>query len=170
MRLLFFFLVASFSIFAQEDFIYKSLDAALENPAQVYQLQLKRKGFTEFPKELKKFPNLKVLDLSKNKIKSFPDSLAHLSNLTTLHLSRNEIEFIPTSISLLESLEELDLWSNYIESLPEELADLKNLKLLDIRGFALPYTKYNAYLELMKGVDLFMSEPCDCMEKESEFN
>ena len=165
MRLLFFFLVASFSVFAQEDFVYKSLDAALENSDQVYQIELRRKGFTEFPKELQKFPNLKVLDLSKNKIKFFPDFLAHLSNLTTLYLSRNDIEIIPTSIRLLESLEELDLWDNNIESLPKELANLKNLKLLDIRGLALSFTKYNANLELMKGVDLFMSEPCDCMEK-----
>jgi Leucine-rich repeat (LRR) protein len=165
MRLGFFFLVSSFSVFAQEDFVYKSLDAALESPAQVYHLQLKRKGFTAFPKELKKFSNLKVLDLSKNKIKSFPDSLAYLSNLKTLNLSRNQIEFIPTSIRFLESLEELDLWDNYIESLPEELKELKSLNTLDIRGISLNYNKYNAYLELLNGVSLFMSEPCDCMEK-----
>ena len=165
MRLLFFFLVFSSSVFAQEDFVYKSLDVALENPTQVYQIELKRKGFTEFPKELRLFPNLIKLDLSKNKIKFFPDSLAYLSNLATLHLSRNQIEFIPTSISLLESLEELDLWDNYIEELPKELAGLKNLKLLDIRGLALSYTKYNAYIKLLDGVDLFMSEPCDCMEE-----
>jgi len=165
MRFLFFFLVASFSVSAQEDFVYKSLDVALENAAQVYQIELKRKGFTEFPNELRLFPNLIKLDLSKNKIKSFPDSLAHLSNLTTLKLSRNKIEFIPSNITLLESLEELDLWDNYIEELPEQLADLKNLKSLDIRGLALSYTKYNAYIKLMDGVDLFMSEPCDCMEE-----
>ena len=166
MRLIFIFLVSSFSGLAQENFVYKSLGAALENPAQVYQIELKRKGLTAFPKELKQFPNLIMLDLSKNKIKAFPDSLVFLSNLKTLNLSRNQIEFIPANISLLESLEELDLWDNYIESLPEELADLKNLKLLDIRGVALNYKKYNTYLELFIGVSLFMSEPCDCMEKE----
>ena len=165
MRFLFFFLVSSFSLLAQEDFVYKSLAAALENPVQVYKLQLRRKGFTAFPKEIKQFPNLKTLDLSKNKIKSFPDSLAFLSSLLRLNLSRNKIEFIPTNIGLLESIEQLDLWDNYIADLPEELADLKNLKLLDIRGVALNYNKYNAYMEMMKGVALFMSEPCDCMEK-----
>ena len=164
MRYLLFFIFSSFTLLAQEDFIYKSLDAALENSAQVYQLQLKRKGFTEFPKELKAFPNLRTLDLSKNKIKYFPDSLAYLSSLLTLNLSRNQIEFIPTNIGFLESLEQLDLWDNYIAALPEELADLKNLKLLDIRGVALNYNKYNTYLEMMKGVELFMSEPCECME------
>ena len=165
MRFLLFFLVSSFSLFAQEDFVYKSLDTALENPDQVYQLQLRRKVFTAFPKELNKFSNLKVLDLSKNKIKAFPDSLAFLSNLKTLHLSRNQIELIPATIALLKSLEELDLWNNYIDELPEELTHLKNLRMLDIRGVALNYSKYNTYLEMMKGVELFISEPCDCMEK-----
>ena len=165
MRLLLFFLFSNFSLFAQEGFVYKSLDAALENPAQVYHLQLNRKGFAEFPKELKAFLNLITLDLSKNRIKSFPDSLAYLSSLLTLNLSRNQIEFIPTNICLLESLEQLDLWDNYIAALPEELGDLKSLKLLDIRGIALNHNKYNTYLEMMKGVDLYMSEPCDCMEK-----
>ena len=165
MRFLLFFLVSSFSLFAQEDFVYKSLDTALDSPHLVYQLQLRRKGFTAFPKELNKFPNLKVLDLSKNKIKAFPDSLAFLSNLKTLHLSRNQIEFIPATIALMKSLEELDLWNNYIDELPEELTHLKNLRMLDIRGVALNYSKYNAYLEMMKGVELFISEPCDCMEE-----
>ena len=165
MRLSLFFIFSSFTLLAQEEVIYKSLDAALANPSQVYQLQLRRKGFTEFPKELKEFPNLRTLDLSKNKIKSFPDSLAFLSSLLSLNLSRNNIEIIPAYIGLLESLEQLDLWDNYIAELPEQLADLKNLTLIDIRGVALSFNKYNSYLEMMKGVDLLMSEPCDCMEK-----
>jgi len=165
MRLLLFFIFSSFTLLAQEDFVYKSLDAALANPNQVYQLQLRREGFTEFPKELIEFPNLRALDLSKNKIKSFPDSLAFLASLLSLNLSRNNIEIIPTNIGLLVSLEQLDLWDNYITELPEQLVDLKNLTLLDIRGVALNFNKYNTYLEMMKGVDLHMSEPCDCMEK-----
>jgi Leucine-rich repeat (LRR) protein len=164
MRFLLFFLCSTFTVLAQEEFIYKNLETALANPNQVYHLQLKRKGFTEFPNELNLFPNLIKLDLSKNKIKSFPDSLAHLSSLKVLRLSRNEIEYIPKNIAFLEALEELDLWDNYISELPEAIINLKHLKSVDIRGIALSYTKYNAYLEMMNGVDLFMSEPCDCME------
>jgi len=129
-----------------------------------YQLQLKRKGFTSFPEVLSQFPNLVKLDLSKNKIQSFPDSLNYLSKLTFLDLSRNDILEIPKYISQLESIVHLDLWDNYINVLPKEMRQLKDLKHLDIRGVAMSYLKYNLYLEKMKSVDLFMSEPCDCQE------
>tara|TARA_B110000977_G_scaffold78211_1_gene105269 strand:+ start:1145 stop:1642 length:498 start_codon:yes stop_codon:yes gene_type:complete len=165
MKISYIFLLLSSSLFAQEGVIYKDLKTALKNPELVFHLQLKRKSLTEFPKELDLFTNLKVLDLSKNKINFIPDSLAFLSSLQSLKLSRNNIEFIPKTICLLESLEKLDLWDNYIETLPVELARLRNLKQLDIRGVALSYSKHVAYSELLKGVVLLMSDPCDCEEK-----
>jgi Leucine-rich repeat (LRR) protein len=164
MRLLFALFFFAFNLCAQEGVWYKSLETALEHPSQVYQLQLKRKGFTNFPKELSQFPNLVKLDLSKNKIQSFPDSLSYLSKLTFLDLSRNGISKIPKHISQLESIVHLDLWDNYINVLPLEIGQLVNLKYLDIRGVAIFYQKYNLYLEMMKSVDFFMSEPCDCQE------
>jgi len=164
MRLLFALFFFAFNLCAQEGVWYKSLESALENPSQVYQLQLKRQGFTCFPEVLSQFPNLVKLDLSKNEIQAFPDSLLDLSKLTFLDLSRNDISEIPKHISLLESLEHLDLWDNYINVLPKEIGQLENLKHLDIRGVAMSYQKYNSYLTMLKSVDLFMSEPCDCQE------
>jgi Leucine-rich repeat (LRR) protein len=164
MRVLCVLLFFAFNIHAQEGVWYKSLEEALVKPKQVYQLQLKRQGLRVFPKELEQFPNLSVLDLSKNKIQAFPNSLSHLSNLTFLDLSRNDVSEIPKHIYQLESLEYLDLWDNYINILPKEVRQLKNLKHLDIRGVAMSYQKYNSYLEMLKSVDLFMSEPCDCQE------
>ena len=87
-----------------------------------------------------------------------------MSKLTFLDLSRNDISEIPKHISQLESVVHLDLWDNYINVLPKEMRQLKDLKHLDIRGVAMSYQKYNRYLELMKSVTFFMSEPCDCQE------
>ena len=164
MRLLLLLLFICTPLFAQEGVWYKSLEEALVNPEHVYQLQLKRKRLTVFPVELRRFPNLQKLDLSKNKIKAFPDSLSDLSNLIFLDLSRNDIDEIPVHISQLTSLQQLDLWDNYINVLPEQIKELKSLNFLDIRGVALSYHKYISYKEMMKGVELFMSEPCDCQE------
>lgn len=164
MRLLNFLFFFGLSVYAQEGVWYKSLDKALENPSQVYQLQLKRKGLTSFPTELSLFPNLVKLDLSKNKIEAFPDSLSFLSKLTVLNLSRNDISIIPVHITQLEALEHLDLWDNYVDEIPESILGLKNLYYIDIRGVAVSYERYNEFIKMMEGVNLFMSEPCDCQE------
>tara|TARA_B110001469_G_scaffold125460_1_gene140928 strand:+ start:1839 stop:2336 length:498 start_codon:yes stop_codon:yes gene_type:complete len=165
MKLLLLLLLLPLGTFAQENVIYKDLKTALINPELVYHLELKRKSLHEFPKQLFLFSNLKTLDLSKNKINFIPDSLAFLSGLHILNLSRNNIELIPNTIDQLESLQQLDLWDNYIEVLPIALKRLPKLKQVDIRGVALSYSKHVAYRELLKGVDLLMSDPCDCEEK-----
>ena len=164
MRLLKVLFFIAFNLCAQEGVWYKSLELALESPSQVYQLQLKRQGFTSFPEALSRFPNLIKLDLSKNKIQSFPDSLSYLSKLILLDLSRNDISEIPKHISELKAIEHLDLWDNYISFLPEEVGQLRNLSHLDIRGVAMSNQKHISYLKMLKSVDLFMSQPCDCQE------
>ena len=164
MRFLTLFLLLNTFLFAQEGVWYKDMDHALANPDSVFQLQLKRKGLNAFPSELSQFPNLQKLDLSKNKIAVFPDSLNHLTNLTFLDLSRNMIASIPASISQLISLEHLDLWHNDVDVLPYQISELPNLNYLDIRGMSMSHGDYVKYKELMKGVDFYMSEPCDCQE------
>ena len=159
--LILFFLLKTF-LFAQQGVWYKDMDSALANPDSVFQLQLKRKGLNAFPSELSQFPNLQKLDLSKNEIIAFPDSLNHIINLTFLDLSRNKIASIPASISQLISLEHLDLWHNDVDVLPYQISELPNLNYLDIRGVSMSHGDYGKYKELMKGVDLYMSEPCDC--------
>ena len=164
MRFLALFLLLNASLYAQEGVWYKDIDHALANPDSVFQLQLKRKGLNAFPSELSQFPNLQKLDLSKNKIGAFPDSLNHLINLTFLDLSRNKIASIPVSISQLISLEHLDLWHNDVDRLPYEISELPNLNYLDIRGVSMSQGDYGKYKELMKGVDFYLSEPCDCQD------
>ena len=164
MRFLALVLLLNISLFAQEGVWYKDMSHALANPDSVFQLQLKRKGLNAFPSELSQFPNLQKLDLSKNKIGAFPDSLYHLINLTFLDLSRNKIAIIPTSINQLIFLEHLDLWHNDVDALPDQIIELLHLNHLDIRGVSMTYDDYGKYKELMKGVDFYMSEPCDCKD------
>ena len=164
MRFLTLFLLLNTSLFAQEGVWYKDLDHALANTDSVFQLQLKRKGLNSFPSELSQFPNLQKLDLSKNKIGAFPDSLNHLINLTFLDLSRNKIASIPASISQLIFLEHLDLWQNDVAALPYQISELPHLNYLDIRGVSMSNGDYEKYKEMMKGINFFMSAPCDCQD------
>ena len=164
MRFLALFLLFNAFLFAQEGVWYKDIDHALANPDSVFQLQLKRKGLNAFPSELSQFPNLQKLDLRKNKIGAFPDSLNHLINLTFLDLSRNKISSIPASISQLIFLKHLDLWQNDGDVLPYQISELTQLNYLDIRGVSMSLSDYGKYKELMKGVDFYMSAPCDCQD------
>tara|TARA_Y100000589_G_scaffold329222_1_gene375171 strand:+ start:543 stop:1037 length:495 start_codon:yes stop_codon:yes gene_type:complete len=164
MRFLALFLLFNTSLFAQEGVWYKDLDHALANPDSVFQLQLKKKGLSAFPSELSQFPNLQKLDLSNNKIGAFPDSLNYLINLTFLDLSRNNIVNIPASISQLIFLEHLDLWQNDVDALPYQISELPQLNYLDIRGVSMSHSDYGKYKELMKGVNFYMSAPCDCQD------
>ena len=162
MRFLALFLLLNTFLFAQEGVWYKDMDHALANPDSVFQLQLKRKGLNAFPTELSQFPNLKKLDLSNNKIRVFPDSLNHLINLTFLDLSKNKISSIPALISQLIFLEYLDLWHNEVDTLPYQISELPHLNYLDIRGVSMFHDDFIKYKELMKGVDFYLSDPCDC--------
>ena len=164
MRFLALFLLLNTYLFAQEGVWYKDMAVALANPDSVFQLRLKGKGLNAFPSELNQFPNLQKLDLSKNKICAFPDSLYHLINLTFLDLSRNKIASIPASISQLIFLEHLDLWQNDVDALPYQISELPQLNYLDIRGVSMSHSDYGKYKELMKGVDFYMSAPCDCQD------
>ena len=164
MRFLALFILLNISSFAQEGVWYKDMDHALANSDSVFQLQLKRKGLNAFPSELSQFPNLQKLDLSKNKIVAFPDSLYHLINITFLDLSRNKIASIPASISQLNYLEHLDLWHNDLDALPDQILELPHLNYLDIRGVSMSHSDYGKYKEMMKGVDFYLSRPCDCQD------
>lgn len=163
MRLLF-FLLLSLQLYSQPGVWYKNLDVALEHPDLVFQLQLKRKGLDAFPADLNKFPNLQKLDLSRNKIQVFPDSLKNLAQLNFLDLSRNLINHIPNSINQLEMLEYLDLWNNDIDALPYQISQLSRLTYLDIRGISMSQVNYIKYLEMMSGIEFYMSPPCNCKE------
>ena len=65
-----FILLAPIVLFGQG--VYTSLADAMNEPESVVKLDLRRSKIREWPEELKSFPNLLSLDLSKNKIDSLP--------------------------------------------------------------------------------------------------
>src|SRR5690606_5320462 len=73
----------------QKTTLYKSLDDALQNPDQVYRLNLTKQGITDLPPEIGKLTNLQYLNLSKNSISSIPPEIGKLKNLQWLILEDN---------------------------------------------------------------------------------
>jgi Leucine-rich repeat (LRR) protein len=165
--------------------VYKSLQAALQQPDSVFILELKGKKLKEFPEDIFKLPHLVVLDLSKNKIRNIPSRIHELRNLEELDLSSNKISVIPVEVTQLTSLKKLslnrniieflppetgkltqlqylELWDNEINDLPDEIKELKNLKILELRGILFSEEQQQRFLELLPNAKVYMSPSCNC--------
>ena len=163
----------------------ESLEEANSNPDSVISLRLQKQKLTKFPKEIRQFKNLEVLDLKKNEIDSVPAWIGELQNLRVLVLSKNNLTVLPDEICLLKNLivfqagenqlthfpegvnnlvnlEFLDLWSNEIEYLPPPIQDLKNLKLLDMRITLTNREIQEAIREMLPDTKIYFSAPCKC--------
>ncbi|XP_048886079.1 PH domain leucine-rich repeat-containing protein phosphatase 2 isoform X1 [Brienomyrus brachyistius] len=77
--------------------------------------------------QLKRFSQLKSLNLSHNRLGTFPDSVCDIPSLTELNLSCNGLQTVPAHIGNLQSLQTLSLDGNHLDSLPEELGGLTQL-------------------------------------------
>lgn len=165
--------------------VYKSLDAALLNPAVVYRLDLSKQKLSEFPEEIFALTNLQELTLDKNRLKSIPPEINRLQNLRTLRIQHNEIEVIPEQLFQLQELSTLDLADNLIERVPDNigklsnlrtlalwdnpisyypatLGDLEQLKVLDLLNNDISKDTQNILKSILPGVKLIMSPPCAC--------
>ena len=96
----------------QKTTLYKSLDEAFQNPAQVYRLNLTKQDITDLPPEIGTLTNLQYLNVSKNSISSIPPEIGKLKNLQWLILEDNNIASLPSELSELSKLETLDLDGN----------------------------------------------------------
>lgn len=116
-----------------EIYQYTSLEEALAAPRDsVYSLKLKDR-LKVVPKEVfTEFPNLQLLDLSKNRLKELPSELGLLKNLKKLILYKNKLEALPPEIGQLEDLRELIINQNELETLPNEIGNLKKLRYIDM--------------------------------------
>jgi Leucine-rich repeat (LRR) protein len=76
--------LAKEKIYISEKKVYLSIDEALESPNAVYNLDLSRKNLKELSIEIKKFKNLKELNLSNNNLTSLQNELSGLQNLEIL--------------------------------------------------------------------------------------
>jgi len=89
------------------------------SPENIVGLQIVRK----LPSEIFQLPNLRYLDLSRQKRKHrltrLPESIGRLHNLTSLDLGDNRLKQLPESISQLHNLTSLSLSYNGLSQLPE---------------------------------------------------
>lgn len=152
-------LLTNFSLFAQEDGEYYSLEEALAaNPQDVRSLDLSEETFQTLPNSLKTFtklkelsinsleledlgdfwsafPELEYLDLDDNEISSLPPSFTKLQKLKTLYLADNKLsEEALSQIAQLKQLEELNLSNNktLTNANWNALASLQNLKTIEL--------------------------------------
>lgn len=165
--------------------LFRGVSEIINAPEKVLQLSLKKKKLKEIPTEVWACVNLQYLDLSKNKLKelpirikelkklkvlklskndfdSFPSVLYELNNLQILVISDNEIAYISPAIKEMKSLIHLDFYRNNIYEIPEEMATLSQLEVLDLRGISLNYERQAAIKELLQGVKVYFSAPCNC--------
>lgn len=112
---------------------YTSLEEAMNaSKDSVFSLKLKER-LKEVPLEVfTQFPNLQLLDLSKNRIKEIPSQIGLLKKLKKLILFKNKIESLPPQLGELEDLRELIINQNELETLPEEIGKLKKLRYIDM--------------------------------------
>jgi len=135
----FFYTLFSVYTYAQE--ITKNsqkadLKQALENPEEVFGLDLSGKGLTTFPPEILQCKNLVVLNLSNNQLTQIPESISQLTKLGSLNLSNNLLTSVPSSIAELHDLEELNFSNNLLTTIPNPIWSLSNLVELDLKNNA----------------------------------
>ncbi len=101
-------------------------------------IDLSGRGFTQFPKEILKKTNTKVLILSNNNLKTLPAEIGELRNLEELYLDNNQLEgALPAEIRKMPKLRILDAHTNNLTGIPAEIGQLSNLKEINFSGNSL---------------------------------
>ncbi len=169
-----------------EIYQYTSLEEALAAPRDsVYSLKLKKR-LKQVPVEVfTAFPNLQLLDLSKNRLVEIPPELGMLKNLKKLILFKNKIESLPPQIGELENLQELiinqnelvtlpeeignlkklryiDMWSNNITRLPGSMAEMYALEEVDLRVIVMTQSEQEQIKDLLQNTEVKMDSHCNC--------
>lgn len=116
---------------------YKSLEKALENPAEVYVLILHEQNLAIFPEEILKLPHLQYLSLAGNPIKEIPTNITQLKELQYLHLPLTKIENLAEEVLNMPSLIQLSLVQTPLGNDEEKME-----KILE----KYPNTSFRAYL------------------------
>ena len=147
---------------AQPGRVYTSLQQ-VEDPDEVYILQLRHQRLKTLPAEVLEMHNLEELDLRGNHIALLPDNLCQLRHLRRLELSRNPLTALPATLAQLDSLQELVLWSTYITDLPATFARLDGtLLLLDLRHCPLTLDDQSAIEALLPTPQKLWDYACNC--------
>ena len=164
---------------------FRSLEKALENPDQVYRLDLSGQKLKEVPEGVYLLKNLNALDLSNNKLKVLPDrlqelrnmqefrasrnkltevpkSLCRLTHLKRLDLSRNALTGLPTCVGAFKEIVSLDLWDNDLAEFPEEMAEMRALRFMDLRAIQFEVPEMEHLQSLLPSTKIYFSQPCNC--------
>lgn len=109
-------------------------------------LILHHNQLTVLPKNVLKFPNLKVLDISNNGLTVLPNVFEYCS-LSKLIAKNNLLtnESLPKKFSECEALKELNLSGNQMNYFPEQICDLTSLKFLHLGGNKIKNITRNIY-------------------------
>jgi len=87
------------------------------------------------PAELLYFPNITLLDLSKNSIESIPLSISQLTHLAELKISNNSIRELPSEMGLMKKLWFLDCSGCPVETTLRSLLGDKAKKTASVLGY-----------------------------------
>jgi|JI102314A2RNA_FD_contig_31_9397268_length_1052_multi_2_in_0_out_0_1 Leucine-rich repeat (LRR) protein len=93
--------------------------------SDIKRLRLWNKDLTELPEGIKEFPNLEVLDLTKNRLAHVPDWIVSMEKLRLLVVNHNCLENFPP---LPPNLEDLSLNYNKLSTFPS----LRETKLITL--------------------------------------
>jgi len=91
---------------------------------------IKDNDFMSFPY----FSRIEELEIKRSGLKEIPKNILNSATLKKLILAENNIEVIPSDIQNLSQLEELILTNNNIKKLPNEIFNLTHLKKLDLEN------------------------------------
>lgn len=88
------------------------------------------------PENIRKFRNLKYLDISSNNFTEISETILQLKHLSVLIARNNFLEdfSLPKKICMLQNLEVLNLSGNLFKSFPVEVTDIQGLKSLYLGG------------------------------------
>lgn len=109
-----------------------SLPASIFSLPDIRTLDLSRNKFTKIPEGIRHLRKLEYLVMYENKIKEVPAWIGELTNLETLILPRNKIDSISPGIGRLYKLSDLSLGENKIRHLPATTGKLHSLRELDL--------------------------------------
>ncbi|SEM62884.1 Leucine-rich repeat (LRR) protein [Chitinophaga rupis] len=116
--------------YVKEKKVYHSLEEALNNKDDVYNLLLLQRVNREKLHLIGEMKHIQYLGLPEADLDSLPASIFSLPNIRTLNLCGNRFTKIPEGIRRLKKLEYLVMYDNEIREIPAWIGELTNLETL----------------------------------------
>ena len=127
--------------------IYSLATAENVNPLEVYELNIAKGTFTEFPQEVLGFKNLESIWAgagTRFEFENIPEEFYTLTKLHTIQFFGTRLKTLSERIGQLQKLEEITIQSSQLSVLPDSICALPQLTKLSFR--------YNQLLRLPSGI------------------